>query len=225
VPRAYRNELLWTGGDPRNPREDPRLTAAMRAKLTVSLGPGAVLTQLMVPAAGRASARTWCLPGTAQKGYWRKRHGADLSNAVHPVCSGTVAVTLVTAQEVELVAKPRHLAVAGGVLAIALIAAPPAATAEPSAAYPVTPSLAAGIANAIPDPAAAPAGANVPGCHSTAHPIPVVLVNGTFDNAVDDFGGLAPTLANAGYCVCTFDYGAPSSQLIQSIGPEFQVCE
>lgn len=27
------------------------------------------------------------------------------------------------------------------------------------------------------------------------------LVNGTFGNAVDDFGGLAPTLANAGYCV------------------------
>ena len=116
-------------------------------------------------------------------------------------------------------AKPRHLAVAGGVLAIALIAALPAATADASPAYPVTPSLAAGIANAIPDPAAAPAGANVPGCHSTAHPIPVVLVNGTFGNAVDDFGGLAPTLANAGYCVYTFDYGAPSSQLIQSIGP------
>jgi hypothetical protein len=36
---------------------------------------------------------------------------------------------------------------------------------------------------------------------------------------VDDFGGLAPTLANAGYCVYTFDYGAPSSQLIQSTGP------
>jgi pimeloyl-ACP methyl ester carboxylesterase len=117
------------------------------------------------------------------------------------------------------VAKLRHLAAAGGVLVIALIAALPAATADASPAYPVTPSLAAGIGNAIPDPAAAPAGANVPGCHSTAHPVPVVLVNGTFGNAVDDFGGLAPTLANAGYCVYTFDYGAPSSQLIQSTGP------
>jgi hypothetical protein len=42
----------------------------------------------MVAAAGRASARTWCLPGTAQKGYWRKRHIADLSNAVHTVRNG-----------------------------------------------------------------------------------------------------------------------------------------
>lgn len=114
--------------------------------------------------------------------------------------------------------KPHHIAAAGGVLAIALIAVLPAATAGALTAYPVTPSLAAGISNAIPDPAAAPAGANVPGCQSTAHPIPVVLINGTFGNAVDDFGGLAPTLANAGYCVYTFDYGAPSSQLIQSIG-------
>jgi pimeloyl-ACP methyl ester carboxylesterase len=47
----------------------------------------------------------------------------------------------------------------------------------------------------------------------------VVLVNGTFANAEDDFGALAPTLANAGYCVYTFDYGAPSSQFVQSIGP------
>lgn len=116
----------------------------------------------------------------------------------------------------------RHLTAAGGVLAIALIAALaalPAATANASPGYPVTPSLAAGIAAAIPDPAAAPAGANVPGCHSAAHPVPVVLVNGTFGNAVDDFGALAPTLANAGYCVYTFDYGAPASQLIQSTGP------
>jgi len=120
------------------------------------------------------------------------------------------------------VAVLRHFAAASGVLAIALIAATaalPAATADASPAYPVTASLAAGIAEAIPDPAVAPAGANVPGCNSTAHPIPVVLVNGTFGNAVDDFGGLAPTLANAGYCVYTFDYGAPSSLLIQSTGP------
>jgi hypothetical protein len=67
----------------------------------------------------------------------------------------------------------RHFAAAGGVMAIAVIAAAaalPAATADASPAYPVTPSLAAGIADAIPDPAAAPAGANVPSCHSTARP-------------------------------------------------------
>jgi triacylglycerol esterase/lipase EstA (alpha/beta hydrolase family) len=115
------------------------------------------------------------------------------------------------------VSKPRILA-AGGALALALAVAFPAAGAQAAAAYPVVPNIVAGIADAVPNPAAPPPGADVTGCHSTAHPIPVVLVNGTFANAMDDFGALAPTLANAGYCVYTFSYGAPSSQLIQSIG-------
>ena len=114
--------------------------------------------------------------------------------------------------------RPRILA-AGGTLAFALAVALPAAGAQASSAYPVVPNIVAGIADALPNPAAPPPGANVAGCHSSAHPVPVVLVNGTFGNAMDDFGGLAPTLANAGYCVYSFDYGAPSSQLIQSIGP------
>jgi pimeloyl-ACP methyl ester carboxylesterase len=111
---------------------------------------------------------------------------------------------------------PRLLASAAA-LALALAAAAPAA-ARAARAYPVAPNIAAGIAAALPNPAAAPQGANVAGCHSPAHPVPVVLVNGTFSNAQDDFGALAPTLANAGYCVYTFSYGAPSSQFVQSIG-------
>jgi triacylglycerol esterase/lipase EstA (alpha/beta hydrolase family) len=120
------------------------------------------------------------------------------------------------------VSKPRILAAGGALalaLAIALAVALPAAGARAAASYPVVPNIVAGIADAVPDPAAPPPGANVAGCHSATHPIPVLLVNGTFGNAMDDFGGLAPTLANAGYCVYAFDYGAPSSQLIQSIGP------
>jgi hypothetical protein len=109
------------------------------------------------------------------------------------------------------VSKPRILA-AGGALALALAVAFPAAGAQAAAAYPVVPNIVAGIADAVPNPAAPPAGADVTGCHSAAHPIPVVLVNGTFANAMDDFGALAPTLANAGYCVYTFSYGAPSSR-------------
>lgn len=114
--------------------------------------------------------------------------------------------------------KSRILAAASGAFTLAVAVALVSATAQAQTVYPVIPSLAAGIAAALPDPAAAPPGANVAGCQSSAHPTPVVLVNGTFANSVDDFGGLAPTLANAGYCVYTFDYGAPSSQLIQSIG-------
>jgi triacylglycerol esterase/lipase EstA (alpha/beta hydrolase family) len=110
-------------------------------------------------------------------------------------------------------------AAAGGVLAVALTVTIPSAAAQAQTDYPVIPSLIAGAAAALPDPAAPPPGANIAGCQSSAHPTPVVLVNGTFANAIDDFGGLAPTLANAGYCVYTFSYGAPASQLIQSIGP------
>jgi pimeloyl-ACP methyl ester carboxylesterase len=113
--------------------------------------------------------------------------------------------------------KPRILT-AGGALALALAVAP-AATAQAAPAYPVAPNIAVGIADSLPNPAAPPPGANIADCHSTSHPVPVVLVNGTFGNAEDDFGALAPTLANAGYCVYTFSYGAPSSQFIQSIGP------
>lgn len=83
----------------------------------------------------------------------------------------------------------------------------------------MAPNIAVGAANALPNPAAPPPGANLAGCHSRAHPYPVVLVNGTFANQEDDFGGLAPTLATAGYCVYTFAYGAPAHQFVQSIGP------
>jgi triacylglycerol esterase/lipase EstA (alpha/beta hydrolase family) len=117
------------------------------------------------------------------------------------------------------VSKTRMFAAASGLLAIALAVTLPSAAAKAQSSYPVIPNIAAGIAAAVPNPGAAPPGANIPGCHSSAHPTPVVLVNGTFGNAVDDFGGLAPSLANAGYCVYTFDYGAPSSQFVQSIGP------
>lgn len=110
-------------------------------------------------------------------------------------------------------------AAASGVLAIALTITIPSTAAHAQASYPVIPNIVAGAAAAVPNPAAAPPGANIAGCHSTAHPTPVVLVNGTFSNAIDDFGGLAPSLANAGYCVYTFSYGAPASQFVQSIGP------
>lgn len=60
--------------------------------------------------------------------------------------------------------------------------------------------------------AQAPPGANVAGCTpSAAHPYPVVLVHGTFENQYFNWLELAPTLANAGYCVYTFNYGANSN--------------
>lgn len=59
--------------------------------------------------------------------------------------------------------------------------------------------------------AKAPPGANVNCTPTATHPYPVVLVHGTFENQYFNWLELAPTLANAGYCVYTFNYGANSN--------------
>ncbi len=95
-----------------------------------------------------------------------------------------------------------------------------AAPAEATTRYPVTLTLAQGIAASIPDPSASPAGVNVPGCRLTAaHPRPVVLINGTFANMIDDWSGLGPTLANLGYCVYSTPIGGDPHAVVQTIGP------
>jgi pimeloyl-ACP methyl ester carboxylesterase len=114
---------------------------------------------------------------------------------------------------------PRFVKAAAAVAAataLVALATTPAAAAEPS--YPVAPNIVAAGAKAATNPAQAPPGANVAGCHSDEHPEPVILVDGTFANQEDDFGALAPTLANSGYCVYTFAYGAPAHSYIQSVG-------
>jgi len=55
---------------------------------------------------------------------------------------------------------------------------------------------------------------------SAAHPRPVVLVHGTFGNAVDNWLGLAPYLVARGYCVFSLDYGQlPNVPLFHGLGP------
>jgi triacylglycerol esterase/lipase EstA (alpha/beta hydrolase family) len=57
-------------------------------------------------------------------------------------------------------------------------------------------------------PGISPPGANNFGCRpSAAHPYPVVLVHGTFENQNDNWQSAAPILANHGYCVFSFNYG------------------
>jgi len=70
-------------------------------------------------------------------------------------------------------------------------------------------------------PTVAPPGANDWSCRpSSAHPYPVVLVHGTFENMNDNWGGASPLLANNGYCVFAFSYGGPSAgSPIQGTGP------
>ncbi|MBY8877764.1 esterase/lipase family protein [Actinacidiphila acidipaludis] len=61
-------------------------------------------------------------------------------------------------------------------------------------------------------PQTPPPGAGDGSCRpSAAHPYPVVLVHGTFENMNDNWGGASPLLADNGYCVFAFDYGGPSA--------------
>jgi triacylglycerol esterase/lipase EstA (alpha/beta hydrolase family) len=44
-------------------------------------------------------------------------------------------------------------------------------------------------------------------CHSAVHPVPVVLIHGTWENQNDNWQAMAPWLKNNGYCVYSFTYG------------------
>jgi triacylglycerol esterase/lipase EstA (alpha/beta hydrolase family) len=85
---------------------------------------------------------------------------------------------------------------------------------------PVNYSFAAGFAATFNSPTTPPPGANDFGCKpSSAHPYPVVLVHGTFENMDDNWQAAAPLLANHGYCVFAFNYGgATSGSDIQGTG-------
>jgi triacylglycerol esterase/lipase EstA (alpha/beta hydrolase family) len=97
------------------------------------------------------------------------------------------------------------LAVAAFLAACALLA-PTAAHAQ--ALYPVDWDFALGNVTGFASPDTPPPGADNWACQpSAAHPLPVILVNGTFANQDDNWQAAAPLLADNGYCVFTFNYG------------------
>jgi triacylglycerol esterase/lipase EstA (alpha/beta hydrolase family) len=96
-------------------------------------------------------------------------------------------------------------------LAAASVFSAGAASAQAGSALPVDYSFAAGFAAGMASPTVSPPGSNNFSCRpSSAHPYPVVLVHGTFENMDDNWRAASPLLANHGYCVFAFNYGGAS---------------
>ncbi|MEP9415338.1 alpha/beta fold hydrolase [Gordonia sp. VNQ95] len=77
-----------------------------------------------------------------------------------------------------------------------------------AAPYPVTTDVVAAQVAGYTRPATvSPAGSNVPRCVDRYGRDPVILLHGTASNQVSAWSFLAPTLANAGFCVYSLTYG------------------
>ncbi len=108
--------------------------------------------------------------------------------------------------------RPFRMAALGAAIAMLTPAAARAAD--------IRPDISSAIWAAWWDPGSPPPGVNDYSCTpAAAHPRPVVLINGTFANMMDDYGALGPILANDGYCVFSRNYGGSSGDFIQSVGP------
>jgi triacylglycerol esterase/lipase EstA (alpha/beta hydrolase family) len=96
----------------------------------------------------------------------------------------------------------RAVAIAFAVITLAMTASPAAA-----AQLPVVYNGILGYAHA--SPTASPPGANNWSCKpSAAHPVPVILVHGTFGDMSDSWQALSPLLYDNGYCVFALNYGS-----------------
>ena len=105
---------------------------------------------------------------------------------------------------------------AGAASAQASGPARPSARTSAATVLPVNYSFAAGFGATLASPTVSPPGSNNFSCHpSAAHPYPVVLVHGTFENMNDNWQAASPLLADHGYCVFAFNYGgaSPSADL------------
>ena len=111
------------------------------------------------------------------------------------------------------------LAIAGCLLAITAVA-------SAASTYPVIDNGALGYGHALtPDVPAAgshyvdwSSSAPATACHSSSHPDPVVLVDGTYVNQAADFAAVSPLLADNGYCVYTDNTGSTPGAILAQTG-------
>jgi triacylglycerol esterase/lipase EstA (alpha/beta hydrolase family) len=97
----------------------------------------------------------------------------------------------------------RPLAVAATAVVVLALAAAPAFAGQ----LPVIYNGVLGLAHA--SPTASPPGANNWSCKpSAAHPRPVILVHGTFEDMSNNWQALSPLLYDNGYCVFALNYGS-----------------
>jgi triacylglycerol esterase/lipase EstA (alpha/beta hydrolase family) len=93
------------------------------------------------------------------------------------------------------------------VAAAAALASVVAASTSQAAELPVVYNGALGYAQS--SPSASPPGANNWSCRpSAAHPRPVILVHGTFEDMSGNWQALSPLLYDHGYCVFALNYGS-----------------
>jgi triacylglycerol esterase/lipase EstA (alpha/beta hydrolase family) len=96
----------------------------------------------------------------------------------------------------------RAIAIAFGLVTLALTASPAAA-----GQLPVIYNGVYGYAHN--SPTTSPPGANSWSCKpSAAHPVPVILVHGTFEDMSGNWQALSPLLYDNGYCVFALNYGS-----------------
>jgi triacylglycerol esterase/lipase EstA (alpha/beta hydrolase family) len=107
--------------------------------------------------------------------------------------------------------------------AVAFVAA--AALPQPAGAEPVgppSPSFGPAFLYSLAVPEAEAPGTNDWSCRPTAaHPRPVVLVHGTWENRYDNFARMAPELKGEGYCLFALNYGDDENSL-SGIPPAFK---
>lgn len=99
----------------------------------------------------------------------------------------------------------RHRVVA--LTAAAVLGSAVLASTSQASELPVVYNGVLGMAHA--SPTASPPGANNWSCKpSAAHPRPVILVHGTFEDMSDNWQALSPLLYDSGYCVFALNYGS-----------------